>query len=465
MVYVPVWRQQQLAHMAALQAAAKTSAHLVLYGATAINMYLDPIFWIDTKDLDFFCTADTLDDFYVAVQAFETALATALLELPVLESEWDVRVNVRHSAYIHGRPTTVKMYVGNLHVADVSMHSVDQVRSVERQFPREVARVLTSCFAPFNLQVASLNELLHRMASTIANRPCVDGFFIDALSSDDATHLAQQQRVLKDSLRLDRLMLVHGMNQNLLVWKPRVFKVHDSFAAAHDQLHTLRTPIGTQSKLAFPDVAAIEAAFTYIPQAKAKAIMHANDDARETLNLMRRDLNEARDAFKDQLLTCTASTSLKCMRAVAETESAQRKIVMDLRQDLFAAKQREETVQRKLERANAKHADKINDLLKKAAEREKQLTAKYDKELSKLKMKTRELTDECNAKTRVIEDRGKAITAHKGYFEYLQDITKKNFEVMINAQKSCMGAWHAVLLCSGCFESTLLRRRDDAGRS
>ena len=459
--YVPQWRQRQLAHMATLHAAAHAPIELVLYGATALNVYVDPAFHFETHDLDFFCTADNQDAFNSALCVFVVTLQQSLTD--VNEGSWDNRVSVRQSAYVHGKPTTAKVCIGNTHVADLTMHTASQRDAVQAKFPRETVSFKTSCFLEFDVRVASLNELLHRMASTINNTPCVDGIFIDALSPDTATHIMQQQRVLKDSKRLDRLMLIHGMNQNLLVWRRRQFVVHDSLIAAHDSPFTLRTPIAfDDAKLAFPDVPVIEASFTYMRQRDARKLRADCDDAHALIARLQADLRALRVKCAMTIQEAAQLAQQDMQRLVSKDAAQQRKLIVDYKNEVALNKQR-------LDVAKAKHADKMNEVLRKQADQEKHLKKKHAEELATLraevefqKANARGLKEECRAKGRVIDDRSDVVTKYANYFRYLRQVTLENFELMINEQKKRIGA-RAYVCIAFCMACVYPRKHDARG--
>ena len=299
---LPLWRQRQLARMATLHALSKTD--FVLYGAAALNMYLDAAFHFETEDLDVFCAANSIEELNGAAVAFLGILNESLEQLPgtARTGAWNCAVHIKQPPYVHGRPTTLKIMIGSVHVADMTMHTSKQIAETVAHFPRERVTVMTSAYDTVQLHVASLNELLHRMCATITNVPCVDGFFVDALSPDTTLHVMQQQRIVKDSQRLDRLMHLQGFNRGFLIWKPRTYMFADSEMAAHGDPYLLRTPVCmTAGGVAFPDVRAVTEAFQYIKLTDAQRLQAKMDAAHASLAAMRQELAQTRETYADDV--------------------------------------------------------------------------------------------------------------------------------------------------------------------
>ena len=455
--FLPAWRQRQLAHIIALHALS-SEPRCVLYGATAINLYLDPAFWIDTLDLDVLCEASTDAEFNELVANMELALHQSLGELHMEEQFWDCRITVKCSAVLAGCPRTVKLYIGALHVMDLSWHTAAQVKAIEQRYPRERAHVVTSAFSPFDITVCSLNELLHRMACTVRNVPCADGLFVDALSPDDALHAYQQQRVRKDSMRLDRITLLHAMGRGYVRWSPRTWVVADVVTVTHDDSYLLRTPLLIHADLgAFPDVAAIESSLVILPQRDAVKLRDDSVQLRAAVAALRAELTELKHATADALCTYAAlPTGL-----LHDVEARHRKLIADMRAEVQTCKQMVATLTRQLEKVKAAKTERASVADRKLQDREsawKQRLEDVKTDVrAQMQFKTSRidgLMQECRAKGVVIAQRSEALRAFENYYCSMKDAFDANFDMLLSDQRSIFGTHaHACGICR-----SLLRR-------
>ena len=443
MAYVPIWKHRELTQAAALRAAARCS--MVLYGATALNLYLESPFRFETRDLDFFLAANGLEEFYTKVTEFKAAMQDALDKLGAKQ----MVVTDRPMAFVSGRPATVKMFVGTVHVADVTMHSHAQIAAVEARFKRESVDVVTDALEPFTLRVASLNELLHRMAATVRGLPCVDGFYMDVSAEDPAVQDMQRARVHKDCLRLDRIMYAHGMNQKHVQWRPSPLIA--SCATLKCAAYELRTPLRVDADIAFPDIPAVEAMFVYVKQADARQLQADACMLRAQVDALREELAVFRRAVQVDAEQITGATRMAFDIAVRKTVAdadaavqrqrlcdAQAQQVKALRTEVGTLKQREDTLAAKLESARTKHDAKLREAMKRAVDGEKALRKTHADALVDVKARLHTLEQVCTAKASIIEDRGLYITAFEEFVKRMLQDTPDNFEMIKMVQNAAV---------------------------
>ena len=206
---------------ACLAAASTFEVPIVLYGSTAINLYVSS--WeneFTAADIDLFMVLESAAEFSTRLTRFRQAVDAQLAALctagrpPQLVivggSEW-----VSHGA--RASTLTAKLFMGDAvmpaspvtHIGDITLQLASSLRQLESVFPRKRALLMSSYFmhganaaapkqAPLVLCVASIHELLHRMSATVAG-----GCTLDGIECSPATN---NWRIEKDAARLDRLM-------------------------------------------------------------------------------------------------------------------------------------------------------------------------------------------------------------------------------------------------------------------
>ena len=215
---------------ACLSAACASDVPIVLYGSTAINLYVSS--WeneFTAADIDLFMVLESAADFAPQLKRFQQAVDARLAalctaghapQLVVAGGEWA-------STTARAPTMTAKLFMGDAvlpaspvtHIGDITLQLTSSLRLLESVFPRKRALLMssythTASAAPLMLRVASIHELLHRMSATVAG-----GCTMDGIECAPATN---GWRIEKDAARLDRLMDLSANGHLLQEPKPLV---------------------------------------------------------------------------------------------------------------------------------------------------------------------------------------------------------------------------------------------------
>jgi len=190
----------------------------VLYGSTALNLYLGPVFRTPTGDLDFWMVEDDLERFDQEVYQLATAVQQRVQGLSggtvpgaVLcrPTPWTAsEIDCIHPLKL---PRGCQLWVEGEHIADITRMACGVAAHLERVFPRKTVRVL-SRYGSFGtgIRVVSLDEIVAKLAATVTGSPSLDGMPTQSVG-------ANWRRVEKDSMTLDRLAALTGLPGGLAV--------------------------------------------------------------------------------------------------------------------------------------------------------------------------------------------------------------------------------------------------------
>ena len=197
---------REFGHVAAVLAASHCQ-HAVLTGSCALNVYLPRAYAIDVNDVDFFLhydsddssNADVIRD--ATIRRFLADVRTHFNTTAAKHGFDTSRLELRVGSFWHSGVMTYQLSYGAVHFADITTVPYRRAAAIQRVFPRTVTTVVlpSGCASPpLHVSVASLDELLHRVVSTIQCCRTLDGF--NGISSS-----VNAWRIAKDGKRLQRI--------------------------------------------------------------------------------------------------------------------------------------------------------------------------------------------------------------------------------------------------------------------
>lgn len=199
--------------VAALQLAALSPDTVRVIGSRALNRYLPPAFYFAPSDCDLVlaCPADDVEKTFQALfYAFQHQFTA------VLRASSGLPLHIPHFSsffvFLAGFPS-YHISIGAHHILDISFipPSPSTERLAERFPPQRCKVIHNKDSSAFYVMVASREELLHRISSTILSRATLDGI----VPPDSRTNA---WRIVKDQRRLERIR--HCAKQGLLFTQP-----------------------------------------------------------------------------------------------------------------------------------------------------------------------------------------------------------------------------------------------------
>jgi hypothetical protein len=207
------WKLREMYTYACLEVASRFEVPVVLYGSTAINLYIArPEHEFTAADIDLFMVLDTASDFATWLARFRQRVDELLASMCSTSDHPPRLVTVGGKWMPAAAAVTAKLFMNDAvlaaspttHIGDITLQLSAALRPLESVFPRK-RTTLVSSYAPADratpastLRVASLHELLHRMSATVAGGSTLDGI--------ECSPHTNGWRIEKDSARLDRLM-------------------------------------------------------------------------------------------------------------------------------------------------------------------------------------------------------------------------------------------------------------------
>lgn len=273
----PLW--QQWSRFAVLSAASAMGSKAVLYGSSALNLYIDlhsPV----VSDFDFFIVSASPKHFEDVVADVVETVREHLLRLSQGVPP-NLSTHVSFGSLDH---VTVRLRVNGDHVADFTRQLEENAHLAQAAFPRVMAQVQSSLDSgrPWFVYIASLPELLHRLASTVSVSPCVDRSSVGSASSN-------QWRMSKDAIRLDDLEKLH--KANLLRTKPKVLLLDCDNLKYVCRTHIVYTPLAMPVFASGPLATSVSLSDVIVPVQAAEAC-HVS---------LSRDMNEKCDRMTARL--------------------------------------------------------------------------------------------------------------------------------------------------------------------
>ena len=203
---------------AILRAISEYGASAVLYGSSAMNLYVPPQYRWQTQDIDVFVVCDTPNEFEPVVSHLMERVHSSLMTLSHnIRPALSLHMKFRHTD--RNEHVTMSMSLNGRHVADFTR----QLRSVSNRvtavFPTKIANILCPLFGSFTISTVSIDESKHRLCATVACAPYIDGS--EAMSAD-----TNKWRIEKDSLRLRRILELE--QRQLLLSDPCDFELGPS---------------------------------------------------------------------------------------------------------------------------------------------------------------------------------------------------------------------------------------------
>jgi hypothetical protein len=195
--YVPVHTWKAWGRAAVLHAVAAVGG--IVYGSTALNLYVPPQYEFHAQDVDAYIVATSAGHFDTAIAQLVEHVRAGLRT-----RSGGIHCYVSTAFHFPHANVTVTLAVNGAHIADFTRQLwPNPIRSL---FPAEVVTVTDTAVEAYALSVLSLDELKHRLVATVCSLPYADG--APALPP---AHNAW--RIGKDGMRLQRLLELEARGQ------------------------------------------------------------------------------------------------------------------------------------------------------------------------------------------------------------------------------------------------------------
>lgn len=210
---------------------------MVIFGSSALNVYLHPLFWFEAQDMDLLLAVEP-----DAMSADTTERLCHLFTAELYKAADNANVlypRLALSTLFHNGMFTLHVRVADMDVADITLapqHSRDHMDAL---FPVQFTQVA----GVGHVRVLSLEELLHRIACTVQCAPLADG-------TQPIRREHNLWRVRKDTQRLQRLRILSS--QGYLRAKPNAWAADprsSDVACAADRGDGVLMPTGFGFKL------------------------------------------------------------------------------------------------------------------------------------------------------------------------------------------------------------------------
>lgn len=206
--YIPAHTWKTWAMAAAVHAVYAVGG--ILYGSSALNLYLPPQYEFYAQDIDAYVVASTPAHFDALLkQLYEHVRAGCAARSGGAPCSITTAFRFPHASL------TVTLSINGVQFADITRQLWPN--PVRVLFPVETVLVVDEAAKPYYLSVISLDEIKHRLVATVHSLPYADGG--EALSPE-----ANGWRIGKDGLRLQRIMELEA--SGLVLHQPRDWHVN-----------------------------------------------------------------------------------------------------------------------------------------------------------------------------------------------------------------------------------------------